>query len=237
MKKDFINAARKLANDVDSIDFRDLGITVYNPLKYAWQQNQNYIDKYLNDSMRYVFLGMNPGPFGMAQTGVPFGDVVLVRDWLEISGKVGAPAITHPKRPIQGFDCSKREVSGSRLWGWAKNRYGMPSNFFRDYFVWNYCPLVFMEESGANKTPDKLPPEYRERLFKYCDEALLSLVKCSKATHVIGVGKFARKRAEICLGSLVNIGDILHPSPASPKANKNWANEIEAQLGNMGCLI
>ena len=33
---------------------------------------------------RVVFLGMNPGPFGMAQVGVPFGEVAAVRDWLRI---------------------------------------------------------------------------------------------------------------------------------------------------------
>lgn len=237
MKKEFLRAAQQLSEEVDAIDFKDLGIMVYNPLSYAWKQNKEYIEKYLTESMRYVFLGMNPGPFGMAQTGVPFGDVVMVRDWLGISGKVGSPLVTHPKRPIQGFDCMKREVSGSRLWGWAKDRYRNPEHFFKNSFVWNYCPLVFMEESGANKTPDKLPPEYREKLFEPCNAALRALVTYSNATHVIGVGKFARKRAEVSVGDLVTVDDILHPSPASPKANKNWSGEIENQLSGMGFVL
>ena len=172
----------------------------------------------------------------MAQTGVPFGDVVMVKEWLGISGKVKKPSFEHPKRPILGFECSKREVSGSRLWGWAKDKFKSPNYFFKDFFVWNYCPLVFMEEGGANKTPDKLSPEYRDKIFKHCDNTLRSLVEISGAEKVIGVGKFARKRAEISVGDLVEIGDILHPSPASPKANKNWAGEIETQFREMGCL-
>src|SRR5688572_32536315 len=95
---------------------------------------------------------MNPGPFGMAQTGVPFGDVAMVRDWLGIVAAVAKPRDEHPKRPVLGFECQRSEVSGARLWGWARARFGTPQRFFERFFVANYCPLAFMESSGANRT-------------------------------------------------------------------------------------
>src|SRR5690606_6715112 len=119
-----------------------------------------------------LLLGMNPGPFGMAQTGVPFGEIAAVRDWLGVRGVVGRPAIEHPKRPVQGFGCHRSEGSGKRLWGWAQDRFGEPERFFDRFFVVNYCPLVFLEVGGRNRTPDKLPVREREPLFEACDRAL-----------------------------------------------------------------
>lgn len=115
---------------------------------------------------------MNPGPFGMAQTGVPFGEVELVRDWLGIDTKIGKPPREHPKRPIEGFACQRREISGQRLWGFARARFERPERFFARFFVWNYCPLLFLEASGRNLTPDKLRAAERAPLEAACDGAL-----------------------------------------------------------------
>jgi single-strand selective monofunctional uracil DNA glycosylase len=171
----------------------------------------------------------------MAQTGVPFGDVTMVRDWLRISEAVSAPKTTHPKRPIQGFQCRRSEVSGTRLWGWAMARFGTPERFFQRFFVANYCPLVFMEDSARNRTPDKLPPAERDALFAACDEGLRAVVRVSSPQWVVGVGGFAEGRARAALSGFdVTIGTILHPSPASPKANRGWASEVEAQFRRLG---
>ncbi len=238
--KEFLKAVSKLSSSAGS--FKDSyikkhNLIVYNPLEYARKSLDEYLRLYLQSSVKVILLGMNPGPFGMAQTGIPFGDVSMVRDWMSINREVNSPALEHPKRPVSGFDCKRSEVSGSRLWGWAKERYGTPDNFFTHYFVWNYCPLVFMEESGANKTPDKIERDEQKILFEMCDEALRSLVKLIEPGYVIGVGKFAMKRAANGVGDLVPVSDILHPSPASPKANKDWKGEVEKKLGDLGCLF
>ena len=136
---------------------------VYDPLDYARRAHAAYLDAYAGSRKRVVFLGMNPGPFGMAQTGVPFGDVAQVRDFLGIEAPVGRPASEHPKRPVQGFACARSEVSGTRLWGAIAAQFGTPARFFADHFVANYCPLLFLEASGRNRTPDKLPAAERER--------------------------------------------------------------------------
>jgi len=211
---------------------------VYNPLDYAGSAHEIYLRKFGNARKRVVFLGMNPGPFGMAQTGVPFGEVALVRDWLGLEAPVERPPKEHPARPITGFACTRSEVSGARLWGWARARFETPERFFARFFVWNYCPLVFMTESGKNHTPDKLPAAERAALYAPCDAALRALVAELAPQHVIGVGAFARERAREALAdSPAKIGSIPHPSPASPAANRGWAKLAETALAELGIRI
>jgi single-strand selective monofunctional uracil DNA glycosylase len=174
----------------------------------------------------------------MAQTGVPFGDVSMVRDFLKVTGKVTRPPLEHPKRQITGFDCTRSEVSGTRLWSFAKDHFRTPQAFFKRFFVVNYCPLVFMEESGKNFTPDKLPAELRSELAAVCDEALVEIVDALSPKWVLGVGAYAQKQAARALSDReVKIGTILHPSPASPRANKGWASEVEQQLVALGIKV
>ena len=209
---------------------------VYAPLDYAWVPHRRYLERYGRAPREVLFVGMNPGPFGMAQTGVPFGDVELVRDWLGIDGPVGRPVQEHPRRPVLGFRIGRREVSGARFWGWARDRCGTPDAFFRQAFVWNYCPLAFMDESGRNLTPDRLRPrEARERLFAVCDEALAAVAAHLRPTVIVGIGRFAADRvrpvAERC-GA--RSGSAPHPSPASPRANRGWSTIFEAALRELG---
>jgi single-strand selective monofunctional uracil DNA glycosylase len=227
--------SRKLAREVTGLRFAEPTTHVYNPLVYARAPHELYLARWGAGKKPVILVGMNPGPFGMAQTGVPFGDVALVRDWLGVSAKVLRPEREHPKRPIQGFDCPRSEVSGARLWGWARERFGKPERFFAQFFVVNYCPLVFMEESGKNRTPDRLSPAEREPLFSACDRALRRIVSALEPARVIGVGTFAEQRARAALDDLgLPVAGILHPSPASPLANRGWSETIERQLREHG---
>src|SRR5689334_22585808 len=98
------SAAHKLARDLAKCgqDFGPAVCCVYNPLEYAWPAHELYLEKYAAAPKQVLFLGMNPGPFGMAQTGIPFGEVAAVRDWLKIQTPVKKPAREHPKRPVEG---------------------------------------------------------------------------------------------------------------------------------------
>jgi len=230
-----IAISRWLAKEVAGLRFGRPTACVYNPLVYARRPHEAYLRTYASQGVDAIFVGMNPGPWGMAQTGVPFGEVGLVRDFLAIDERVGRPAVEHPKRPVEGFACTRSEVSGRRFWGWARDRYHSPRRFSRAFFVSNYCPLVFMEDSGRNRTPDKLPTREREPLFAACDEALRRLVAWCRPRHVIGVGAFAADRARAALGDMgLSVGTILHPSPASPAANRGWASQAERQLLALG---
>ncbi|MCC6808144.1 MAG: single-stranded DNA-binding protein [Deltaproteobacteria bacterium] len=210
---------------------------VYNPLEYARAPHMEYVRRHAVRGPRAVLLGMNPGPWGMAQTGVPFGEVAMVRDWLGITGAVARPKNEHAARPIEGFSCARSEVSGARLWGFARDRFVTPPRFFATFFVVNYCPLVFMETSGKNFTPDKLRASEREPLIAACDEALREIVSLVGPEWVIGVGQFAEDRAKAALGDgAFRYGRILHPSPASPAANKDWSGSVTKTLAGYGLL-
>jgi single-strand selective monofunctional uracil DNA glycosylase len=231
-------AAQTLAREVDALSFGPPVTYVYNPLRYAAAAHREYLRRYATTKKRVVLLGMNPGPYGMAQTGVPFGEVSHVRDWLGICAAVEAPERVHPKRPIEGFACTRSEVSGARLWGALAERYGTPDRFFAQRFIANYCPLVFMEQSGKNFTPDKLRAEERAALYAACDRHLQTLVRVLEPEWVIGIGKFTEARAEEALaGTGVRIGTILHPSPASPIANRGWAEQADKQLQALGLRL
>ncbi len=231
--------ADALAAELSPLRFAEPITHVYNPRVYARACYTQYIERWGTARPREVLLlGMNPGPFGMVQTGVPFGEVAMVRDFVGVCGEVERPRREHHKRPVTGFACTRSEVSGARLWGWARQRFGTAERFFARFFVYNYCPLAFMEESGRNFTPDKLPRAEREALYAACDRALLGAVQYLSPRVVVGVGAFAEERARAALAGVdVTIGRILHPSPASPLANRGWAAGVEEGLLALGVSL
>jgi single-strand selective monofunctional uracil DNA glycosylase len=235
MMPPLVRAARALAAQAEKLRFGAPVSHVYNPLLYAWNAHEIYLRRFGAPPKEVIFLGMNPGPFGMAQTGVPFGEIAAVRDWMHIRAPIGRPAREHPKRPVLGFDCARSEVSGKRLWGLFARRFGTAEQYFARHFVVNYCPLAFLTASGSNLTPDKLPPVEQERLGRVCDAHLRRVLEILRPKWVIGVGRFARQRAQIAAaGWPVQVGQILHPSPASPAANAGWAAKAAAQLEAAG---
>ena len=229
----------QLVADLAPLRFQPPVTHVYNPLVYARQPWDRYLHAYGQGPREVLLVGMNPGPFGMAQVGVPFGEVALVRDFLGLQAPVGKPVPEHPKRPVEGFACPRSEVSGARFWGWVHSRYGTPEAFFAQAFVTNYCPLVFMAESGANVTPDKLPVREREALFAACDRALAATVALYQPRIALGVGQFAESRLRAVLGpdSPVQVGRVPHPSPASPAANRDWAGQMDAAWRSAGLQV
>jgi single-strand selective monofunctional uracil DNA glycosylase len=234
-----IAASRSLARKAEALRFAEPVAWVYNPLIYAREPAEAYLTRCGQGPKRVLFVGMNPGPWGMAQTGVPFGEIAAVRDWMGISGRVDAPREPCPARPVSGFACRRSEVSGRRLWGLMQERFGAAGNFFADHFVTNYCPLMFLEVRGANRTPDKLPRSERETLFAVCDEHLRSVITALEPEVVIGVGKFTENRIRALADTASRPpsycpAGILHPSPANPRANRGWAEQAAARLVELG---
>lgn len=229
--------SRDLSRRLAPLKFAAPVTHVYDPLDYAWAPHALYLSRYGAGPKEVLLFGMNPGPWGMAQTGVPFGEIAAVRDWLGLEAPVKKPKHEHPARPIEGFACARSEVSGARLWGWAKETFTTPQRFFERFFVVNYCPLSFMEASGKNRTPDKLPPAERAPLLAECDKAVVQVVELLKPRVVVGVGAFAEDRLRAALeGSKrkVEIGRVLHPSPASPLANQGWGKQATKALRRLG---
>ncbi|MCD8283614.1 MAG: single-stranded DNA-binding protein [Opitutae bacterium] len=232
-----VAATRALSDEMDALSFSDPVAFVYNPLVYARNTHEEYLRKFCQHKKRVIFIGMNPGPFGMAQTGVPFGEIAAVQDWLGIFGFVGKPPREHPAKPVDGFACKRSEVSGRRLWGLFKEKFQTPENFFAEHFVANFCPLLFVagNERGKNLTPEDLSPEEKKSVLAPCDKFLRTLTELLEPEWLVGVGAFAMKAAErACAGLPVKISTILHPSPASPLANKGWAKKAAAALTRSG---
>lgn len=229
-----VAAARELSDAVERLNFAPPVSHIYNPLVYAWAPHEAYVRRFAMGRKRIVFIGMNPGPFGMVQCGVPFGEIDAVRDWMGIVAPVDKPAQENPKRPIEGFSCERSEVSGRRLWGLFQQRFGSAEAFFAEHFVANYCPLAFFDH-GRNLTPDKLPAAEAEPLYAACDVHLRRLVAQLQPEWVIGIGGFAETRALAALqGTGARVGKVLHPSPASPAANRGWAEAATRQLVAQG---
>lgn len=229
--------SRDLSRRLAPLKFAAPVTHVYDPLDYAWAPHALYLSRYGAGPKEVLLFGMNPGPWGMAQTGVPFGEIAAVRDWLGLEAPVKKPKHEHHARPIEGFACARSEVSGARLWGWAQETFTTPERFFERFFVVNYCPLSFMEASGKNRTPDKLPPAERAPLLAECDKAVVQVVELLKPRVVVGVGAFAEDRLRAALeGSKrkVEIGRVLHPSPASPLANQGWGKQATKALRELG---
>lgn len=234
-------AARELSAACDALSFAEPVTHVYNPLVYAWAPYEQYVRRFASGPRRVVWMGMNPGPFGMMQSGVPFGEIAAVRDWMGIVGDVQRPRREHPRRRIDGFACTRSEVSGRRVWGWAGERFGRADAFFAENFVLNYCPLVFLETSGRNFTPDKLPAREARALEAACDAHLARCLQALRPQWVVGIGAFAKKRLHTVIagdmalaGSGIRIAQVIHPSPASPIANRGWAAAVEAALLEQG---
>ncbi len=225
----------KLLDELRPLKFKAPVSHVYNPLEYARAPYSQYLRRFAKSPKEVVLIGMNPGPWGMVQTGIPFGEVTAVREWLEIEAAVDPPAKMHPKRPVTGFQCRRSEVSGKRIWGWAQKRFKTPQNFFVRFFIANYCPLQFIEAGGRNRTPNQLRAAERRPLFEACDRALHRTIERLKPAYVVGVGQFTRERARLALPDLeVIIGGITHPSPANPKANRGWEAIIEKEFAELG---
>ncbi len=232
---ELIASTERLAHALRDLEFSTPVAYVYRTLDYTWQAHRQYLERFAIGKKRVVFLGMNPGPFGMAQTGVPFGEVAAVRDWMGIETPIGRPDPEHPKRPVDGFECQRSEVSGRRLWGLFADRFETADAFFQDHFVLNYCPLVWMSSTGANLTPDKLPAAEMAAVEAACHTHLQEVIGLLEPAWLIGVGGFAEERLRrAAIGSQAAIGRILHPSPASPAANRGWAEAAERQLTTLG---
>jgi len=234
---ELINSTRRLSKALGDLTFSAPVACVYRPLEYAWQAHETYLKRYGRGTRRVLFLGMNPGPFGMTQTGIPFGEVAAVRDWLGIQVPVDKPRCEHPKRPIDGFNCVRSEVSGRRLWGLFAERFGTADQFFKDHFVLNYCPLVWMSETGANLTPDKLASAEMAPVEQACLQHLGEVINLMEPSFLIGIGGFAEERLRRAIeisGHSATIGRVLHPSPASPAANRGWGEAASRQLSALG---
>lgn len=232
---------RRFSSEVGALHFTFEGY-IYNPLDYAWSAHELYLRRYVHQGAEVLMLGMNPGPFGMAQTGVPFGEVNAVRDWMGIEVLVEKPEREHPARPVVGFAIKRSEVSGQRLWGLMQERFGTAQRFFSNHAVMNYCPLVFVDpgKTGKNIVPEKLPKPELEALEAMCDRYLADVIDFIQPKFLVGIGKYAEAKLQAVVRTLElgakepKVLSVLHPSPGNPQANAGWGTKVSEQLREAG---
>lgn len=229
-----ISRTEVLRDSVSSLSFSFDGY-IYNPLDYAWEAHRQFLEKYVDHKIRVLFLGMNPGPFGMMQTGVPFGEINAVKNYLKIDAPMGRPSPEHPARPVLGFDTKRSEISGLRFWGLISREFPDPFDYFRNQTVFNYCPLGFLmnTKSAKNETPDHLAKPERDALEKICSSYLSDVIEILSPSVLIGVGKYAQSKLQ-SVSSNQLVSSIIHPSPGNPQANNNWAGKTYEKLREIG---
>jgi single-strand selective monofunctional uracil DNA glycosylase len=223
----FLNVQLELNEELKSLQFRPPVAYIYNPLEYAFKANESYVRKYCRGPKKLFFVGMNPGPFGMVQTGVPFGEIKCVRDWLKIEEEIGKPEKECPQRPVLGFACTRSEVSGDRFWNLLKKLCGTPDAFFKNSFVYNYCPLALLKSDGGNLTPRDIKDT--KLLEEICDKYYFKIIQLLQPEIIVGIGEYAEKRSLATLkgkGCAIKVIRLPHPSPRSLN-NHNWPEKAE----------
>ncbi len=231
-----LSRTKEFSSQVDALIFSFDGY-IYNPLSYAWQPHELYLSQFVHPHAKAFFLGMNPGPFGMMQTGVPFGEVNFVKNWMKIETSVGKPQREHPSRPVLGFACPRSEGSGRRFWGLFSQKYPNAPDFFTSHTVFNYCPLGFLEQgkTAKNFTPDYLPRHEKAALECLCDAYLADILDLISPEILIGVGKYAQAKLEkVNTDSNRVVSSIIHPSPGNPMANRGWNEKTTEKLIELG---
>lgn len=237
MPRRLLEAAAVLREAAEKLRFEHAAYT-YNPLSYALEPYTAYITRYGRGPVgRNLLVGMNPGPWGMAQIGAPFGDPVTVREWMGITGQVQPFADAHRRCPVRGFSSHRREGSGKRLYGWAGRQYGSAERFFEHFFVLNYFPLMLLDKDGKNLTPERLPATERAMAAAVCDPHLRACLRAIEPRCVAGVGHYAAEQARRVVNQLslaIPVPSLVHPSPANPRANRGWEVLAEAELSAAG---
>jgi len=195
-------------------------IVVINPLEYLWLQYGYYTSCYHNQYPRAMIIGMNPGPKGMSQTGIPFGSPNIIPSILpnkslfnEIRDNEGSP-VSSPHRRITGPSNTTVEVSGNRLWSALIKRYGDFKSITSEIFVDNICPLLFLcgKNGSKNLTPDKLTPSPAKIiLIRLCTERLQKIYQClGEPSNIVALGRWSHKFLEKMFPK-VRVTYILHP--------------------------
>lgn len=177
---------------------------------------------------------MNPGPFGMCQTGVPFGDPKCVKEFLQIEGVVNKPEIECPFREILGFNSSRREQSGERLWRFFQSICHTPEFFFKNAFLFNFCPIALMKGNGCNVTPGEIKDiKVRKSLEVLCEDWYLKVIRLLQPEYLIAIGRYIHKKTKDVFKAnhIDNIKILYMPHP-SPRAvnNTNWHEKAQTFL-------
>jgi len=124
------------------------------------------------------------------------------------------------RTPKRAQPSLRQEASGKRIYvDWAMNAYPSAEAFFKEFFIYPYCPLQFMAASGSNITPDELHREDRAKLYDVCNLYLRKMILLIRPSRVIAIGNFAHERLHSAFAKNdhhdllegLTVGKIPHP--------------------------
>ncbi|KAI8124664.1 hypothetical protein FF38_10666 [Lucilia cuprina] len=209
---------------------------IYNPVEYAADLHQAYLKKYLKGGKKVLFIGLNPGPNGMGQTGIPFGNITTVRDKMGLNGTVNQPPNIHPKRPVNGLATTIEEPSGKRLWTkFQELSDGSLDIFFEQCFVYNFCPLLFYNSKGDYISPQKLKAPYNRQISNACLHTIEQILELIQPEVIVAIGRYAYdnlKAVKYCIEKRLLY--LRHPSPRA--CTKNWSKIADEFFKNENLL-
>jgi len=212
---------------------RGAGLQVWNPALYALDIYQEYLTKFPPEPGAILALGLNPGPYGMAQTGIPFTDCRTASGALgmemTIPGKAPDDLISRLKK-ANGKWRGTYERSSLGMYRFLILAWGDIKTAYRNWFVGNPCPLLFLDPERWNVTP----ADPRLRRMKEVGEL--------RQRAVIGFSEILNPRGIVCFGKDVAkaVGEVAirqvgpdrvvfyeHPARAVPE---KWAAGLLQEL-------
>lgn len=76
-------------------------------------------------------------------------------------------------------------------------------------------------------------------LLNFCDESLSEIIKLLQIEIIVGIGRFAQKRAEETVKAFnlnnVRVIFLVHPSPRIPR-NEDWHDKATKTLTEQGLI-
>ncbi len=149
---------------------RATGWRIWNPGLYGETWHARFRRLYRPGQHPLVVFGLNPGPYGMAQTGIPFTDIRRLVSALpdlaaELRGRgerVEPPGLAPPG--LRPYLSRSFESSAVRVYRFLKKGWGGAERGWTEVVVANPCTLLFIDPAeGKNRTPADLARAARLR--------------------------------------------------------------------------
>ncbi|XP_073819638.1 uncharacterized protein isoform X2 [Musca autumnalis] len=183
-------------------------IIIYNPLDYdAAKIHKDYLKRYLKGPKRVLFVTMNPASHGELQTGIPFGHMPTIREYMKLKSTIIDSPVPHPSEDEE----QERENNSIYFWQMIREIFYSQnfflSKFFQQRFVHSFCPLAFIDGEKQFVTLENLPDKtYRKEVTKACVHILEKQLKLLQPDMVIVMGGYVHgnmQRSKYCKTKLL----------------------------------
>jgi single-strand selective monofunctional uracil DNA glycosylase len=222
---------------------RATGWLVLDPSRYGERWHAPFRRLYPPRARPLLVFGLNPGPYGMAQTGIPFTDLKrlaqglprLAAELARSGERLSLPGLAPSS--LQPFLTRTFESSSVRVHRFLRLAHGSAERAFREVVFVNPCPLLFIDRAlGENRTPADLPRALRAGVDEARVEVVSVAVARLRARGAIVLGRDAAAALSVPLRARLGERAVVeweHPARAVPDI---WARGLLAALRRRGLL-